>query len=354
MGSLKFGLVGIGAQTQENILPALLQIPDVQIVAACDVAVERAALLRRHVKDVALYDDVAGMIRNEALDALVVVCPPQAHRDIAQLAIEHGLNVFVEKPPCLNLEELTVLSAASLRARVVTGVGMNFRFARPIQHLRRIRQDAMFGRIAHIQLNHYANKPRTPLWGLSSTLRSFLLAQAIHTIDLAILFGGTIKEIHSDVQNDNGCLIVEIGISFESGATAALLTGTMFPYFEFDMKIVSNRSTMVQLDNLWNITLHEPDHVTRTGGVDKRWRAYWQPGPLDSGYARSGYQGELQGFVDSVRNGREFEADFACLLPTYRVIEEICARHDTVYEGERQIVRSVTSGEPLTLSAAAI
>jgi phthalate 4,5-cis-dihydrodiol dehydrogenase len=329
MSLLSVGLVGVGAQTQENLLPALLQIANVSITAVCDRIPERADLLRRHVRDVRQYQDVGTMLEESALDAIIVACPPQEHRKISLLAMERGINVFVEKPPCFTLSELTGLVEASKRRPVVNGVGMNFRFARAIRHLRRIQGDAAFGRATHIQLNHYANKPRAPMWGLESTLRSFLLAQAIHTIDLAVLFGGPIAEIREEVQHDNGAQIIEISITFQSGMTASILTGTMFPYFEFDMKLISDRSTMVQIDNLWNITLHEPGHATRAGGSDKRWRGYWRPGPLDSGYSRNGYQIELQEFFDAIRSGGRFTADFASLLPTYRVIEHVCNHAET-------------------------
>lgn len=325
MSILNVGIVGVGAQTQENILPALLQIADVHIAGVSDPIADRADVVRRHVKDVRQFADVHHMIDEIPLDAILVACPPQAHREIALYAMEKNVSVFVEKPPCFTLSELTDLVAVSKTHRAIHGVGMNFRFARSIQQLLKIQQEEGFGRTAHIQLNHYANKPRTPLWGLTSTVRSFLLAQAIHTIDLAVLFGGTVAEVRTEVQDDNGAQIIEINLTFEMGATASILTGTMFPYFEFDMKLISDRSTMVQVDNLWNITLHEPDHVTRTGGADKRWRGYWRPGPLDSGYSRNGYQSELQAFFDAVRTKTRFAADFASLVPTYRVIEHVCS-----------------------------
>lgn len=349
MNPLKIGLVGIGAQTQENILPSLLHTPDIQIVAGCDSDPQRIDYLRRYVPGAKGYLSVEDMLGKIDLDVVVVACPPQAHRDIARLAMKHGVNVFVEKPPCLNIEELHELVAIADGMGVATGVGMNFRFARPIQHLRAIREEPDFGNIAHVQINHYANKPRTPLWSMDSTLRSFLLAQAIHSIDLAVVFGGRIRELRSEVQNRNGPLIAEINIGFESGATASILTGTMFPYFEFDMKIVSDKSSMVQLDNLWNITLHEPGHLTRTGGADKRWRGSWQPGPLDSGYVRSGYQVELERFFHAVRTGTGFEADFNSLLPTYEVIESVCETAER-HVAPAEALRAADTAEALTFS----
>ncbi|WP_321864401.1 Gfo/Idh/MocA family oxidoreductase [Burkholderia cenocepacia] len=325
MTVINIGIVGLGSQMQENLLPTLLQMPNVRIVAVCDISAASAARIHHFIPNVPITDSIDGMLSLASPDALVLACPPQTHRDIALQAMESGIHVFVEKPPCFTLAELEKLVRESRRSRVVTGVGMNFKFAKPVQQLRAITQSEQFGRTLHIQLNHYASKPRAPMWGLDSTLRSFLLAQAIHTIDLGITFGGDeLTGIQSRVQRHDDSLIVNADLLFSSGATASLLCGTMFPYFEFDMKLVSSNSTMVQLDNLWNITLHETDHGTRPTGAGKRWRGAWQPGPLDSGYERSGYYGELFSFFDAIRRQAPFEASFESLLPTYRVIEQIC------------------------------
>jgi phthalate 4,5-cis-dihydrodiol dehydrogenase len=324
---IRVGLVGIGAQTKENILPSLLQIPDIQIVAACDVSLERAEEVKGYVRDVQVFKDVATMINVIGPDALVLACPPQAHRDISLMAIERGIHVFVEKPPCFTLNELKDMIDAAARKRVATAVGLNFRFARPVQHLRKIAASEKFGRTMHVQINHYAGKPRAPMWGLSSTLRSFLLAQTIHSIDLTTAFGKDehVTDVHSTVQHGSDAMLARIDITFSSGRSASILTGSMFPYFEFDMKVIGDKSSMITLDNLWNITLHDADISSQVVGGDKRWRNAWQPGPLDSGYVRSGYFSELTGFFNAIRSGSRFEADFESMIPTYQVIEQVCA-----------------------------
>ncbi|GFM65459.1 Gfo/Idh/MocA family oxidoreductase [Pseudomonas cichorii] len=325
MTGLRVGIVGLGAQMQENLLPTLLQMPDIRIVAVCDSDRTRAEQINRFVSNVMITDSFDEMLASARLDAVVMACPPQAHRDLSFKAMAKGVHVFVEKPPCFTLDELEALIAASNDAKVVTGVGMNFKFAKPMQQLRKMTSTEQFGQTVHVQLNHYASKPTSPLWGLDSTLRSFLLAQAIHTIDLGVTFGGgELRDIESRVQRHGDSLLVSLELQFTTGASVSLLSGTLFPYFEFDMKIVSSNSMMVELNNLWNITMHEPEHGTSATGTAKRWRGAWQPGPLDSGYERSGYFGELEKFFHAVRTNTAFEASFESLRPTYKVIESIC------------------------------
>ena len=333
MKKLNVGIVGIGAQTLENLLPALLQIADVQIIAACDSILSRAELVRGYLTDVKIFTDVEVMLSAVEIEALVLACPPEAHRDISLLAISRGINVFVEKPPCFTLSELRELVKAAEHNKVVTAVGLNFRFARPIQQIRQITSGGLFGKARHLQINHYANKPRAPLWGMNSTLRSFLLAQAIHSIDLATVFAhSAITHIDSVVQREKDALLARINIQFASGMSSSILTGTMFPYFEFELKIVSDHSTMITLDNLWGITVHEVGYSSPMTGKDKRWRSTWQPGPLDSGYERSGYLGELIKFFESIREGRDFEGSFLSMIPTFEVIEHVCKNNSIQQE----------------------
>lgn len=330
MSLIRVGLVGIGAQTKENLLPALMQIPDVQIVAVCDTDVARAETMRGYIRDVQVFKSVETMLSSMGLDALVLACPPQAHRDISLMAIERGVHVFVEKPPCFSLGELKQLIDAADRKKVVTGVGLNFRFARPVQQIRKIASSKEFGRPVHVQINHYANKPRAPMWGLNSTLRAFLLAQTIHSIDLTTVFGqDEVTDVHSTVQWDGDAMLTQINITFSSKRTASILTGSMFPYFEIDMKVISDKSAMITMDNLWNITLHEASIANQVVGADKRWRNAWKPSPLDSGYVRTGYLTELTGFFNAIRTNTSFEADFQSMVPTYQIIEQVCA-HETM------------------------
>jgi phthalate 4,5-cis-dihydrodiol dehydrogenase len=56
MSKLKIGIVGIGAQMLENLLPTLLQMPDIRIVAACDGEPDRGKQIHRFICDEPIVD----------------------------------------------------------------------------------------------------------------------------------------------------------------------------------------------------------------------------------------------------------------------------------------------------------
>lgn len=333
--TLRVGFVGAGEQGRANLLPALMQVTGAQVVAICDRFRQKAETLAPLAGCVRVFTDVEAMIAELSLDAIIMACPPQAHLAAARHAIPKGVHVFVEKPPCVTTAELTELISLAEKHGVITGVGLNFRFATPIKRLRDIVENDLFGDLIHLQIQHPANKPKSPMWESDSTIRSFLLAQAIHSIDLAISLGGEVRTARSRIQHADGSMLIHVDLDFERGTSAALLTGNMFPAFAFEMRAIGSRSNVVGLDNFWNLTVIDSGRQGRFSGDGKRWREVWQPSPLESGYARSGYVGELQAFVDAVRSGTRFEADFASMLPTYRAIDIASIEHSPEVELKR-------------------
>ncbi len=177
------GVVGVGEQTTNHLLPALLALPKMRIAALVDPLRERRDSLADRIGVSAGFDSVAQLLAEGEVDAVVAACPPPAHEQIAEAAIAAGVPVFVEKPPAVTTATLVELADAAVASGVVTGVGMNFRWAAPVRRIRALLDGGAYGRPTAIVVRHVASKPRAPMWGLS-LLRSFLLAQAIHPVDL--------------------------------------------------------------------------------------------------------------------------------------------------------------------------
>jgi predicted dehydrogenase len=346
---LRIGLIGMGNQTKENLLPALLQCRDVEVATVHDLDPSAAASIRNWVRTATVAPTLQSLLHDNRIDAVIAACPPQAHYEIARQAMAAGIPVFVEKPPCVSLEELEELCEIARLTSAITAVGMNFRFSHPLRQLRNSILQPEFGRTLHIQINHYASKPRSSLWAIESTVRSFFLAQAIHSVDLAVsIAAAPIVSISPRIHRGREGELYTVNLTFENGAAATVLTGSIFPYFEFDMRVVGDGAAMASLDQLWNLTLHKSSAAT-PGTKDKRWREAWQPSPLDSGYSRSGYIGEVEEFFNSVREGKRPSTSFDTLVPTYQVIEALCAEERRAGFGITAVPLSLPSSTVWTL-----
>lgn len=111
----KAGIIGLGTITK-YYLKGLEESKVLKLVATCDVLEQ--AVSRSYFSEYPFYLDYKEMIEVEDLDYVVISTPPASHYEIASYALEHGVNVIVEKPAVLDLdkyEELVELARSQGR-----------------------------------------------------------------------------------------------------------------------------------------------------------------------------------------------------------------------------------------------
>lgn len=316
---IRVGVVGAGEQATARLIPALLHLPNAQLVAVADADEARGAAVAQRFMVAHRFTDVCGLLAEVEVDALVAACPPQAHEEIAACAIAQRVPVFVEKPPAVTTAGLRELAARAATAGVVTGVGMNFRHARPYLRVKELLSDPEAGAPVSVTVRHVANKPKAPLWGLS-LLRSFLLAQAIHPVDLMLDLGGPIADMRVARRIDERDVLMSAQVEFASGAVGYLLSGTHAPRFDTRIEAITDAGVMIGLAGLSELTIAGLPAAKAAGG-SRGWSQQWRPSPLDAGYERTGFLGELAAFVAAVAGGAPFQPGLADLLPTYDVLD---------------------------------
>lgn len=328
---MKFGFVGFGAQTRENLLPTCGTLFGVEVAAICDhdpqKRNEAAALFG--FDDSRIFSDHREMMDHCDLDAVIAACYPSDHYQIACNAIDRGIPIFIEKPLAPSSQEVDDLIYRAAQKNVVTGVGMNFRFADVTRRLANLAD----GQFNTITLRQLANKPSGKLWDYDGLLRSFLHAQTIHGLDMLIHLCGPVRDLHVVNNNSGDRVIFTVILEFYSGAHGSLITGNTSPHFVFDFDAVCRDRFYVTGRSLWDMTISEIGK-SYAGGERKKWRDSWASSPLSSGFDRSGYKGELEDFILAIRTGRgDSSTGFSTLRETYRCldfIEEACRRNDSL------------------------
>lgn len=100
--ALRIGIEGVGKIASEEHIPAIVANPSYRLVATAN---------GRHPDGtVPHYPTIDAMLDAEALDAVVICSPPQAHYVSARRALAHGAHVLLEKPPCETLAQLQELT----------------------------------------------------------------------------------------------------------------------------------------------------------------------------------------------------------------------------------------------------
>jgi len=138
---LVMGGIGIGGRGGYD-LSILLQFPEVQFVAVCEVQKERRDAAKQTIdsrygnKNCATYRDLRDLLAERTdLDAVLIVTGDRWHTPASILAMEAGKDVFCEKPCTMSVAEGQALVSTARRQGRIFQAGMqrlseaNFVFA---------------------------------------------------------------------------------------------------------------------------------------------------------------------------------------------------------------------------------
>jgi predicted dehydrogenase len=321
---VRVGVLGAGEQTRTHLIPALLHIPHAKITAIVDpIPARRDAAADRLGVSVRL-STVTHVLTSGLVDCLVAACPPHAHEEIAAAAIETGMPVFVEKPPAASTTALTQLAGTAERRRVLTGVGMNFRWAAPVHRLQTLLGDQRHDGPSLIAVRHMASKPAVPMWGLP-LWQTFLLAQAIHPIDLMLAMAGApVVEVHSACRQAGSQVWLSLQLHHANGTISSLHSGNVAPRFEHRIELSTSAGITASLNNLADLTISGASPMAGPAAPMARGTSsHWRPSPLDVGYDRTGFGGELSAFCTAVATGGRFAPSLSDLIPTYQIMDQL-------------------------------
>ena len=150
---LKIGIIGTGWIAESHI-ESYLQMPDVQIVAAADWVDGKAEkfMERYGVKGVHFYHDHKELIDNEPdLDAVSVCTFNTQHAAPTIYALEHGVNVLLEKPFTVTLDEAVEVVRAEKKSGKLLSIGFQPRGDENMQMIKKIVESGALGEIYYIQ-----------------------------------------------------------------------------------------------------------------------------------------------------------------------------------------------------------
>jgi len=119
------GLIGLGGRCK-HLAGTCLRIPEMRIAAVCDCFKPRVdAFLGGPGKEQNWtgYTDFRTMIENEHLDAVMVETTTHARAWVACLAMDAGVDVYIEKPMCLTIAEGRQMVKMARKCKRVTQVG---------------------------------------------------------------------------------------------------------------------------------------------------------------------------------------------------------------------------------------
>ncbi len=149
---VKVGIIGTGWIAEAHVAN-YLKCPDVEIVAAADLIPGKAEKFCKDngLEGVRLYPDHKSMIDAEQLDAVSVCTYNRTHAECTIYALEHGVNVLLEKPMCVTLEEAVAICRAEKASGKLLSIGFQPRFDENMKMVKKVVESGELGKVYYIQ-----------------------------------------------------------------------------------------------------------------------------------------------------------------------------------------------------------
>jgi predicted dehydrogenase len=233
---VKAAVIGLGWWGRK-VVHDLSESKYVQIVAGMDVDAAARDAMRPFLVDVSgELDDV---LRDDAVDAVILCTPHKFHTDQIIAAAAHGKHVFCEKPLSTSGEEAQRAVDAITAAGLQLGIGHERRFEPAVVALRHAIADGELGTPLVFEGNFSQDKfldlpPDN--WRLSAVEAPVgpLSATGIHLVDLAISIFGRPTQVWARLSTQatsfaNGDTLA-ITLAFEKGQTALITAILATPF----------------------------------------------------------------------------------------------------------------------------
>lgn len=177
-------------------LPAVQQVPELQIDALYDRDFERALKLQRRFKIPHAYRTEEEFF-SSGIDAVVVCTPATVHYKNVLDAAKAGKHVFCEKPLAMTEKEMVEMEKVMADAGLFLFTGFNYRFSQSALEIRRMLRENAIGEVRllrliynwHLhgkwQISEDGEKVETPLRVGRMREGGPLVDCGVHQIDLA-------------------------------------------------------------------------------------------------------------------------------------------------------------------------
>jgi len=314
---LTFAVIGCGAISRMH-LEAISSIPEAHLLAVACPEADRVRAIGEEFK-CEMYKDPYDVINRKDIDAVSIITPSGARRDLAVAAAKSGKHVLMEKPIEITIERIDDILNACDEAGVKCSGIFQFRFKPAWKFVKKAVDDGLLGRLVlgdaynkwFRSQEYYDGSPWRGTWALDGG--GALMNQGIHVVDLLQWMMGDVSEItshmgtlaHNRIEVEDTAVAV---LKFKSGALG-VIEGTTSVYPGYPMKLEihgTEGSAIVVGDYIADFQLKNPPP-----GVLEEAKKYYAPVITQSTASdpkqsdSTWHRLQIEDFVKAILNGRE-------------------------------------------------
>jgi predicted dehydrogenase len=226
--SFRIAVFGLGAAAEQIHLPACASLPGVEVTSACEPDATRRTEVGRRFGVPRLYPDAPSLLAAERPDVVIIGTPPDTHRDLCLLALDHGAHVLCEKPFVGSVAEADEVIVAADHKGLLVRVNNQYRF----MAMYRVTQERLaagdFGPLYFVQgWQQMFHPPSTEKNWRAGLVQSVLYEFGTHALDLVCFFFGAlpvsvsahIPPARRDIKAD---VLAHVTLRFPEGGLATL------------------------------------------------------------------------------------------------------------------------------------
>lgn len=233
---MKYALIGCGRISTNHVKAVINN--GLEFVAVCDLIPEHMEeVLEKHNlqndESIKRYTDYKKMIEENQIDLIGIATESGIHAEIALYCIDHHINLIIEKPMAMSMEDATEIIERAEKNEVKVSACHQNRFNVAVQEMRKALETGRFGRLSHGSIHvrwnrnkgYYTQAPWRGTWAQDG---GALMNQCIHGIDLLRwmmgdeideVYGVTKQQFHDYLEAEDVGMAV---VKFKNGAIATI------------------------------------------------------------------------------------------------------------------------------------
>jgi predicted dehydrogenase len=315
---LRIAVVGAGGIARGSHLPSLQRLlaegAPVELAALCDLDLERAQGLAAHFGFERVYADYRDMLDAVSPDAVWVLVPIPAMREVAGFFLGQGVPTLMEKPPGASSAETLALAEIAAAQGTPHQVAFNRRYAPLLLEMKALIGEA--GPVRGVSCQFYRYRRGEP---------DFAYGTGLHGLDtLRFLGDSEVCEVHTRLGPHESA---QVTLVYESGFQGIM---EMLPRVGMQSERYTahagERTVIVEGVIGW-LTLF-PGFLQRYDGgllsqtVDNAQEAKTAP-ECALPHVAGGYYGESAAFIRALCEGRAPSPDLASSLRSVQIAEAV-------------------------------
>ncbi len=316
------GVIGYG-YWGPNLVRNFDQMPSSNLVACCDLNPDNLKKVKALYPKVEVTTEVNDILKNPAIDAVIIATSAITHFDLAKQALESGKHVMVEKPLTLASKTSRQLIDIADKAGCILMVGHLLEYHPAVDYIKSLIDDGSLGDVHYLYTQRLnlgqVRKDENALWSL-----------APHDISIMFYLLGGVEPVEVSARGESYITdgvedVVFCNVAFKDGVMANIHVSWLDPHKIRKITVVGNKK-MAVFDDMES---SEKVRVFDKGvGSNPDYRTYGEDMTLRFGdiiipsiKMKEPLRAECEHFIESIQSGQSPRSDGHDGLRVVKVLE---------------------------------